>query len=167
MFTADDTRVGLLIRTSPPSRYCTSGYIREVSIFAHLARTNSRIKESLLWALPIIEIENSRTLHFVKSTKITNSRKSKRENYQIYSTGCARNLSRFNDAQLSHHICAWNHLLFLSNFCQGERTKFDRFVDPNIRGAKRLLYWQFYYEYNDNFIISMAKPWNINMKFHC
>ena len=24
--------------------------------------------------------------------------------------------------------------------CQGERTKFDRFVDPNVRGAKRRVY---------------------------
>ena len=29
---------------------------------------------------------------------------------------------------------------FQAILCQGERTKFDRFVDPNVRGAKRRVY---------------------------
>ena len=37
-------------------------------------------------------------------------------------------------------------LLFLHFSGQGERTKFDRFVDPNVRGAK---------------YVSMAKPSNM------
>ena len=64
-------------------------------------------------------------------------------------------------------------------FCQGERTKFDRFVDTNVRGAKYIRIYEsivieyflrlkihrihvcvdvprFYIE-NLNFIVSMAK----------
>ena len=67
--------------------------------------------------------------------------------------------------------------------CQGERTKFDRFVDPNVRGAKRRVYFDlgiYVFEFflrlkihricegvprfdieNLDFIVRMTKPWTI------
>ena len=31
-------------------------------------------------------------------------------------------------------------MYLLIRLCQGERTKFDGFVDPNVRGAKRRVF---------------------------
>ena len=41
---------------------------------------------------------------------------------------------------LQHQNVLILHNLYISHTCQGERTKFDRFVDPNVRGAKCLGY---------------------------
>ena len=62
--------------------YYRSGNIREVSNFANIARmTNSRIYESrenyYLVALIIIEIDNSRILHWQKISKLKKTQKSK------------------------------------------------------------------------------------------
>ena len=36
--------------------------------------------------------------------------------------------------------CSVETVFTHTNVCQGERTKIDRFVDPNVRGAKRRVY---------------------------
>ena len=62
--------------------YSKSGNIRELLVFANLARRkNSRIwklsRKLLLLVLPIIEIDNSRILDFAKIPKITDSQQYK------------------------------------------------------------------------------------------
>ena len=49
------------------------------------------------------------------------------------------NLERTRGTFLKHpqYIWALFQECYSLCFCQGERKKFDRFVDPNVRGAQR------------------------------
>ena len=84
---------------------------------------------------------------------------------------------------IGHHTwsISMSHMLELR---QGERTKFDRFVDPNVRGAQYIqIYESIVIEFflrlkihiicadvprfdidNFNFIVSMAKPYSFIVK---
>ena len=52
-------------------------------------------------------------------------------------------VSRYRDPQLQmaeNYSFSLNLRPNILKMCQGERTKFDKFVDPNVRGTQRRVY---------------------------